>query len=122
MLARDYWSPQDCVECFVDSETPHCKKTGECICLENIKAKSQNLCGTPPNYLNASGLCDVLTSFEQITSLSPFSESGCPTLQALGWVEWESPISQIDFLELLNVFHSHQVNAWVAARKSRDHS
>jgi len=88
------------------------------VCFDGIKAQSQGLRGTPQNYLAASGLQGVVKQIELISALSPFSDSGCPTLHALGWCDYESAIPQDDFLELLNAYHSSQVNAWLSARKA----
>lgn len=60
--------------------------------------------GDPRQYLTACGLGPELRTWERIANLSPFTDHG-QSLQALGWMDWETSLDPIEFNELMELWH-----------------
>jgi hypothetical protein len=61
-----------------------------CKCLEHEAAKQAGVLGNPLNFLD-SDLAKFMELVRNVIYLSPLGLNGVPTLQALGWMDIDTP-------------------------------
>jgi hypothetical protein len=120
------WEPRLCGECrdseFEEHERingkPSCESCGLCKYLDNLPARVKGISGSPLQYMTAGGLSEFFLQATRIHNLSPITDFG-PTLQALGWMEWETSIPVAEYQELLDIWHNKAIAPWIKARSGK---
>lgn len=95
---------------------PLCQARGECKYLQNPVAAHHGLSGVPLHYRDASGLSAFLVQAQRVRNLSPLTDQG-PTLQALGWMDWETDLEPEEYQELLDIWHTTHLLKWLKRRR-----
>ncbi|MDR3001652.1 MAG: hypothetical protein LBU89_10350 [Fibromonadaceae bacterium] len=79
-----------CKACRDNNGGCECDRSGNCKCLEHEAARQAGVRGNPLTFLDE----DLSRFAEQVRNavyLSPLGLNGVPTLQALGWMDIDTP-------------------------------
>ncbi|MCL2206719.1 MAG: hypothetical protein FWB90_01325 [Fibromonadales bacterium] len=89
-MLEKWWSLEACKACKDNNGGCECDRSGNCKCLEHEAAKQADVHGNPLDFLNGE-LFRFTDLVRNAIYLSPLGLNGAPTLQALGWMDIETP-------------------------------